>query len=33
MEELRKINIKIGELTERIRKISSEIFEKDIFPF
>ena len=33
VEEVRQINIMFGELLRKIRKISSEIFEKDIYPF
>ena len=33
VEEVRQINIMFGELLRKIRKISSEIFEYDIYPF
>ena len=33
MDEFRKINTKITELTSKIRKISTEIFRDDIYPF
>ena len=33
VEEVRQINIMFGELKHKIYKISSEIFEYDIYPF
>ena len=33
VEEVRQINIMFGELLRKIRDISSEIFEYDIYPF
>ena len=33
VEEVRQINIMFGELLQKIWDISSEIFEKDIYPF
>lgn len=33
VEEVRQINIMFGELLRKIWDISSEIFEKDIYPF
>ena len=33
VEEVKQVNIKISELKNKIVKISSEIFEYDIYPF